>query len=329
MMFSESEIEDILRYYDIGSLVKFKGKLDTGFQSENFHILTERGDFVVRVIYDTEVNIKICMRVYEYLARNDIKTPNPMSTKENALFLSYKGQLVVIQTFLEGSNESSIKKIDQLLPFFGKKLGKIHYISKKMVEELGKEIFIRAEDSIASVRNMARRYIVNDNYVYMQYKEWENEIEMLPAHLLTKAVIHGDIGPKDFFFKNGTFTGIIDFNAAGYDYLLFDIAPMMMYCGLFYQERIGNYVRFVHAYLEESPIKKEEFKWLYLILKTRWLGQIFYHQYRYIEGITRGLITGKREENLQGVNDGMNFLKILENFSSNDFFKVSVKTLVI
>ena len=322
MIFSENEIVDILRYYDVGSLVKFKGKLDNGFQSENFHILTERGDFVVRVIYDTEINIKVCMRVYEYLARNGIKTPNPMRTKENALLLSYKRQFVVIQTFLEGSYESNVRKINQLLPFFGKKLGEIHYISKRMVEELGKEIFIRDEDTIASVRNMARRYMVKDDYVYKQYKEWEKEIEMLPAHLLTKAVIHGDIGPKDFFFKNGTFTGIIDFNDAGYDYLLFDIAPMMMYCELFYQKRIENYVRFVHAYLEESPIKKEEFKWIYLILKTRWLGQIFYHQYRYVEGITRGSITGKREENLQGVKDGMHFLKILENFSYNDFFKV-------
>jgi hypothetical protein len=41
MMFSESEIEDILRYYDVGSLVKFEGKLDNGFQSENFHISFE------------------------------------------------------------------------------------------------------------------------------------------------------------------------------------------------------------------------------------------------------------------------------------------------
>ncbi len=322
MIFSESEIENILRYYDVGSLVKFKGKLDNGFQSENFHILTERGDFVVRVIYDTEKNIKICMRVYEYLARNGIKTPNPMSNKENALFLSYKEQFVVIQTFLEGSDESNIKKINQLLPFFGKKLGKIHYISKKMVDELGKEIFVRDQDTITAVRNMARRYMVKDDYIYNQYKEWEKEIEKLPAHLLTKAVIHGDIGPKDFFFKKGIFTGIMDFNAAGYDCLLFDIAPMMMYCGLYHPKRIEDYIRFVHAYLEESPVKKEEFKWLYLILKTRWLGQIFYHQYRYAEGITRGLDTNNREENLQGVEDGKYFLKILEQFSHDDFFTV-------
>ncbi|MFX1312620.1 MAG: phosphotransferase [Promethearchaeota archaeon] len=322
MLLSKSKIKDIISYYDIGSLIKFKGKLDNGFQSENFHILTDRGDFVVRVLYDTEKNIKISMKVYEYLARNGIKTPNPMRTKENALFLFYKKQIIVIQTFLEGSDVTNLKKVNQLLPFFGKKLGKIHYISKKMVDELGKEMFSRDRNTIASVRNMAIKYMVNDDYIYTQYKEWENDIERLPAQLLTKAVIHGDIGPKDFFFKNGSLTGIIDFNTAGYDYLLFDIAPMMMYCGIYHPKRINDYIKFVHAYLEESPIKKEEFKWLYLILKTRWLGQIFQHQYRYVEGITRGLDTNNREENLQGVKDGKYFLKILENSSHNDFFEV-------
>lgn len=322
MSFSESEIKDILRYYDIGSLIKFSGKLEDGFQSENFHILTENGDFVVRVLYDTEKNIKTCMRIYEYLAKHGVKTPAPMNTKEKRLFLSYKEQFFVIQSFLEGSDLSDDTKINQLLGFFGKELGKIHTISKKMVDEFGKEIFVRDEDTIASLRNMASRYPIKDDYINKQYQEWEMEIEHLPVHLLTKAVIHGDVGPKDFFFKDDVYTGIIDFNAAGYDYLLFDIAPMMMYCGLSYPKKIDDYVRFVRAYLEESPIKKEEFKWLSTILKTRWLVQIFFHQYRYVKGIIRGLDSGKREENLQGVKDGKHFLKILEKVSPNYFFRV-------
>lgn len=322
MIFLEREINEILKYYNIGSLVKFKEKLKNGFQSNNIHILTEKGDFVIRVLYDIEKNIKICMKVYEYFAQNGIKTPIPMPTKNSMLFLSYKGHFIVIQTFLEGNSKSNIKEINQLLSFFGNELGKVHYISKRMVKELGKEIFIRDEDTITSVRSMAKRYGINNEYINNQYEEWEKEIENFHGHLLTKAVIHGDIGPKDFFFKNGNFTGITDFNAAGYDYLLFDIAPMMMYCRLFYPKRLKYYKKFVNAYLEKSPVKKEEFKWLHTILKTRWLGQIFYHQYRYEEGITRGLVTGKREENLQGVNDGVHFLKILEKFGHNAYFEV-------
>lgn len=43
MSFSESEIKEILRYYDIGSFIKFNGKLEDGFQSENLLILTDKG----------------------------------------------------------------------------------------------------------------------------------------------------------------------------------------------------------------------------------------------------------------------------------------------
>lgn len=322
MSLSEPEIKEITGYYNLGSNIKFKGRLEDGFQSENFHIQSDQGDFVVRIIFDTEKNIKICMRVYEYLKRNGIKTPVPMRTKDNSYILAYKGQYIVIQTYIEGTDEFKAKKINKLLEFYGRELGKVHTVSQKMVQELGKEIFIREEDHIASLRNLAKRYPVKDDYINNQYKEWEKEIEIIPSDLLTKAVVHGDIGPKDFFFKDGVFTGIIDFNAAGYDYLLFDIAPMMMYCDLFYPEKKNDYMQFVHAYLEESSIKKEEFKWLNIILKTRWLIQIYFHQYRYEEGIIRGLDTGKREENLEGVRDGKHFLKTLESVSTNYFFKV-------
>ncbi|MFX1427846.1 MAG: phosphotransferase [Promethearchaeota archaeon] len=321
MPLSESEIREILRFFDIGSLVKFKRRLEDGFQSENFHILTDKGEYVIRIIFDTEKNINLCMRVYDYLSRNGIKTPAPMRTKNDSHILAYKGQYIVIQTYIGGNNEVEAERINNLLEFYGKELGNLHTVSLKMVQELGKEIFIRGEDHVASIRDMVKRYPVKDDYINNQYKEWEKEIEKIPTDLLTKAVVHGDIGPKDFFFKNGVFTGIIDFNAAGYDYLLFDIAPMMMYCDLFYPQKKKDYVRFVHAYLEESPIKKEEFKWLNIILKTRWLLQIYFHQYRYEEGITRGLNTGKREENLEGVIDGKHFLKTLENVSANYFFK--------
>jgi len=323
MLDVDSKIEAILEYYDIGALVKIKADLGSGFQSDNTHILTEKGDFVIRVLYDSEENVNISMKVYEYLALNGLKTPMPIRTKDNKLLLTKKdGESIVIQTYIEGSPETNRSKIRALLPFFGKMLGKVHFLTKKMVEELGKEVFVRREDTISAVRNLGNKYKIANDYISGQFKDWEREIEQLPCQFLTKAVIHGDIGPKDFFFNDGIFTGIIDFNAAGYDYLLFDIAPMMMYCGLYRPKRIQDYLKFIGAYLKESPVKKEEFKWLYLILKTRWLGQIFYHQYRYVERITKGSITGRREENLQGVRDGILFLKMLDKFSHNDFFKV-------
>jgi len=55
MSFSESEIKEILRYYDLGSLVRFKEQLEDGFQSENLLILTDKGGMVIlQVLYFNE-----------------------------------------------------------------------------------------------------------------------------------------------------------------------------------------------------------------------------------------------------------------------------------
>ena len=117
MLEKKNEIEDILNYYSIGSLVKIKAKLDAGFQSENFHIVTEKGDFVIRELYDSKKNVNISMRVYEYLASNGLKIPKPIRTKDNQLFLSRTvNEFIGIQTFIEGSPEINNRKINELLP---------------------------------------------------------------------------------------------------------------------------------------------------------------------------------------------------------------------
>jgi Ser/Thr protein kinase RdoA (MazF antagonist) len=324
MELSNIQLEEILSYYNIGSLLQFQAPLESGFQSDNFHISTEQGDFVVRIFHDSETSVRYSQTIYEHLATHDIKTPKPERSKDNDLLIIFHGKIVVVQTFLEGTcyDDDDRDTIFGLLPFFGKELGKLHTVSKNMVAQIGEEKLSKAINTITYVRNSAQKYMPKNAYIESQYQEWEEEIKQLPATSLTKAVIHGDIGPKDFFFKDGEFTGIIDFNAAVFDFLLFDIAPMMMYCGLYEPRNAKHYIEFVNAYLEESPAQKEEFKWLHTILKTRWLLQIFYHQYRYVEGITQGSETGNVEENLQGVTDGEYFLRNLEKCPKHYFYEV-------
>jgi homoserine kinase type II len=324
MKITNEQIEEILSHYRIGRLIQFKAPLESGFQSDNFHILTDQGDFVVRIFHDSEENVRYSQIIYEYLATHGIKTPKPQRTKANDLLIPFNGKVAVIQTLLEGRDvEEQSDKAYELLPFYGSELGKVHAVSKNMVADLGEECLTKAVNTITYVKESAKKYMPNSAYIQNQYREWEEEILQLPANLLTKAVIHGDVGPKDFFFKDGQYTGIIDFNAAVYDFLLFDIAPMMMYCGLFDLSKNAGYYRgFIKAYLDESPVDKEEFKWLHVILKTRWLLQIFYHQYRYDEGITQGSETGEIEENLQGVIDGEYFLKMLEKYPKDRFYDV-------
>ncbi|MHA2296832.1 MAG: phosphotransferase [Candidatus Hodarchaeales archaeon] len=296
--------------------------MESGFQSDNYHILTEMGDFVVRILHDTSENVIYAMNVYNYLASHGVKTPKPQRTRHNNLILPHEGMIIAVQTFLEGSSyneDENPEKVDQLLPFYGRELGKVHQVLLQMLDEQGAERLSKKQDTINYVKEASNQYMPDIDYIKEQYKLWNQDISMLPENILTKAVIHGDVGPKDFFFKDGTYSGILDFNAAGFDYLLFDIAPMMMYCDLYNPKRTREYVLFIKAYLKESPMKKKEIKWLHLILRTRWFVQVFYHQYRYIEGITQGLETDEIEDNLQGVRDGEYSLRVTGELP-NDYF---------
>ena len=323
MILNDRKIKDIVGCFNVGEFKKVLTVLKSGFHSDNYHIRTDKGDYVLRYIYDTVKNVEYIMEVYDYFANHGIKTSKPVPTNKDKFSLLYEDNVIVVQSFIPGTYYESLDKIDSVLSFYGRELGRIHQVSLQMVEEKGeKRLKVKRWDTISYVKEASEEYLPKTEYIRQQYEIWEQEINFLPKNQLTKAVIHGDVGPKDFFFKDGNYMGIIDFNAAHFDFLLFDIAPMMMYCDLYKPERKKQYHSFITAYLEEAPIKKAELKWLHLVLRTRWLLQILYHQYRYVEGITQGSESGKAEENLEGVRDGENFLKITSKTSKDYYFKV-------
>lgn len=313
MKLTKESIEEILNYYDLGTIITPFEKLDSGFQSDNALIVTTTGKYVIKSFIEESDKIQIAMKVCEFLSSQELKVPKAIRTKTNKLVLEYREEVIAIQTFIEGKpkidEEDNPINLDEYLEFYGLETGRFHKASLTMVQELGTETFRVGRSGIDYTKFMATKYMPEDDYVKEQYKKWEEEINKLPEDILTEAVIHGDIGPHDFFFHNNEYTGLIDLNAAYTDYLLFDIAPSFMYCGLYNEDQEERVKVFLKAYFEESPIKLEELKWLPLILRTRWLIQIFYHQYRYQEGITQGSSTGEVEENLQGVRDGILFLK--------------------
>ncbi len=323
MALDDETIGRLAAFFDVGTFDKVIRRLDSGFQSDNYHIRTSQGDYVLRILHDNLKSVEYSMEVYAYLADHGIQTAKPVRTRQDTFCHPYEGKVIVIQSFIPGSyGDLSLVSTDPLLPFYGRELGRVHQVLLQMVQELGEARLAGGLDDIAYVRKVGKQYLPDNVYIQQQYTRWEQEIPQLRRVRLTKGVIHGDVGPKDFFFKDGEYTGILDFNAAHLDYLLFDVAPMMMYCKLYAPDRQPQYVRFMTAYLETAPIQKEELRWLHLVLRTRWLEQIVYHQYRYVEGITQGLDSGDAEENLEGVRDGEHMLKVTNIYPYDHFFTI-------
>jgi Ser/Thr protein kinase RdoA (MazF antagonist) len=323
MVLDEDTIISVLEHFNIGEFQRLVRTLESGFQSDNYHIQTDLGDYVIRILHESVERTEFAMQVHEFLSDNGIKTPRPVRTKGGAFVHPQDGQIIIIQTFIRGEDiYEPLDAVDPLLPFYGKELGIIH---KTLLEMLNK---IRKDDGwtpFAWVLNASEKYMPDDEYVKNQYTLWVREIEHIKQAQLTKGITHGDVGPKDFFFENGEFTGIMDFNSAGYDYLLMDVVSMMMYCELIRPERLGQYRTFMNNYLESAPIQIEELKWLHHLLRARWFVQIFYHHYRYKEGITQGLDSDDTEENLVGVKEGIEYLRITNEYPYNHFFKILVE----
>ncbi|MHA1960983.1 MAG: phosphotransferase [Candidatus Thorarchaeota archaeon] len=323
MNIEDGLIRKVMEQFRIGQMHGQVKRLESGFQSDNYQVRTSTGDYVIRIIHDSTENVEYSMRVYEYLADHGIKTPRPSRTRVGKFSLSFNDKCVVVQSFLPGADIwEPLEKVDPLLPFYGKELGRIHQVSVQMLTELGEEKLAGRRRTISYVFEASKKYLPENEYVRQQYDIWAQEIKTIPKDQLTRGVIHGDVGPKDFFFEDGEYTGVLDFNAACLDYLLFDIASMMMYCELIQPDRKEKYITFMTSYLRASPVRKDELNWLHLILRTRWLVQILYHQYRYIEGITQGLDTDLAEGNLKGVVDGENRLRVMNKYSKDYFFRI-------
>ncbi|MHA2423986.1 MAG: phosphotransferase [Candidatus Thorarchaeota archaeon] len=326
MLLDVDIIHSIVEQFNIGEDLEIIRPLESGFSSDNYHIRTSLGDYVVRVLHESVERIEFGMLVHEYLADNGIKTPRPMRTRDGSLTHSLNDKLFAIQVFIRGADiYEPLEAIDPLLPFYGKELGRIHKVLLRMTYEMEESIKRSSKTPFSWVHNASKTYMPEDQYVQRQYELWEKEIETISESSLTMGITHGDVGPKDFFFDNGDFTGIMDFNSASYGYLLSDVVSMMMYSELIRPERTKQYITFINSYLSTAPLRVEELKWLHLLFTGRCFVQIFYHQYRYVDGITQGLDTDETEENLVGVREGIEYLRITNQYSKDYFYQKIVE----
>lgn len=300
MNLAESEIRDILSQYDLGRLraVRLAG---TGFSSTNYAIATETGLYAIRHLFDTEDNVAYTLRLYNYLVSEGIKTARTIPTEDGRLYVEHREDFACVQTFIDGERG---QRDPGLLPVYGRELGRVQAALAGATLE-GKE-----EDACLPALGHLVPGMPNDPTVQRQYRELQEELASLPLDRFTQSIIHGDCSPGDFFFKGGRFVGILDFSAACPDYVLYDVASTMMYCGIYAKERKADFLRFIRPYREQFPLPAEEFASLHAFLKARFLIQVTYHWLRYREGMT--YLGGTLEDNLQGVEDGRAMLKNLE-----------------
>ena len=310
--------EEILSNYDIG-LIKETGFLESGFQSDNIYVSTDRGTFVLKQIKggDPEL-VNNIMHVNEYLSIKGIKTAYPIRTKDNQLLIVQSDNVFSLQKFIEGDPKKREDDIFPMLSFLGSNIGQIHQALAELDSHPIPSFNHRfGTDCIRSLKNLAEKYMPGDEFVQHQYASWLKEIPSVPLEKLTKCIVNGDLQPWMFFFKDEKFTGIIDFGSSSYNFALFDVATMMMYCGLFKPDRFEYYKDFIKGYLGKGPISIRELSFLRFFIKTRFLIQVLYFSLRLMKNILQGV--DSKKDNIKGFEEGKDFLRIIDSIPPNRF----------
>ena len=309
---TEAHVRDILCHYDLGR-VRSVAWLADGFQSENYTLLTDRGKYCLRLIYEQERRVEYVLGLCEVLPDRGIPTARPVPTVEGRLFVLHRGTPAAIQTFVEGISAADDPKP---LPVYGQVLGRLHAaLAAAGLEGLEGE----GKGCLASLRMFAE-WFPPDPWVRGQYEALEQDLARLPLSTYTRCVVHGDCGPKDFYFEGDRLVGILDFGAAHPDYVLYDLATMMMFTRIFTQEKRAEYESFVRAYREAFPLPREELHGLHALLRTRLLIQVGYSWRRYRRGEFQGLASP--EENLEGIEEDKAMLRLMEEVPK-DFYLLS------
>ncbi|MHA1305190.1 MAG: phosphotransferase [Candidatus Heimdallarchaeaceae archaeon] len=326
-------IENVLEsHYSLGELTRVDPILESAFQSDNAIIQTSVGKFVIRLLHHDFEFANSSMAVYELLAKEGLQTPKPIRTKTNELVIVDNNRVIVIQEFVEGSPLKKDQDIFSKMDFFGREIGKFHKISKSLkLETLSakvkrKQFYIDIIDELMANEDDVLNYLPKhekNEWIIEQFDLWKKEaMEIKGLNHISKGVIQGDLKPEDFFIKNGELSGLLDFGAASYNYLMFDLGGWLMYTGLHYSKYSQEFQTFITSYLNSSGIPTEELMYLPFFYKTRGFLQIFYFAWRICNNVTQGLSYEK--ENEVGYSDGIRFVENSNKIPNDYFFRLAI-----
>ena len=329
--------ETIKNNFDIGEIISICS-LESGHQSDNVRISTDRGEYVVKYLPQDSDSLKETLILQDILFSHGVKLPKPVKTITGDLLVELsQNETIVVQSFIPGEaiadRFKNPEKMFSLMPWFGKHLGEFHYKSKSINELEIRQRITREEfyDSTLGNQWVKEQYSKSDmilppheknERILSEFEIYLKEINEVYKNNLTKGIIHTDIKPGDFFAKNEKLTGILDFNGAYYSYIMNELGTWVMYTSLYKEENKSYFQDFIEAYLEVSEIPLEELKFLSTFLKSRFFVQYFYFAFRIHNDITRGLDEG--ETNMDGFKDAIRFVESSININSNYFYNLAL-----
>jgi homoserine kinase type II len=215
------DIEEILSSYSIGKLKSFKG-IQEGIENTNYCLLVEEKKYIL-TIYEKRVNLEdlpFFSELMSGLNNKKYKCPVPIINNKNTTISDYKGKKLMVVSFLEGKAKQVLTPND--CKQVGIEVARMHEITKDFRIKRNNNLSITSwRNLFNSIKNQCAKInkdlpnLIEANLIDVE-KNWPKN--------LPSGIIHADLFNDNIFFKNGKFSGIIDFYFSCNDFYSFEIA---------------------------------------------------------------------------------------------------------
>ena len=267
------QLESFLNSFQIGELVDFHGIL-AGITNTNYSMQTTAGTFVL-TLYEHHSNetLDYILGLQYHLANNQVACATPVLNNENRLHstLNQRPAAIIYRLAGEVCKNPSVNQCDLI----GKELARFHLAGRNFIASrnnpCGLSWWLTMSDKLDSHLSTAdRALLLEEVQNYQQY----------PKAGLPVGTLHADLFHDNVLFDGELLSGIIDFDYACNDILIYDLCVTINdWCiesdGNIDPARMNSLIR---AYQQLRPLLLQEQEALPMMLRATafrfWLSRL-------------------------------------------------------
>jgi len=302
----KKEVQNLLKYYDIGTLISIKTD-NIGEMSKILFITTDQGKYVIKYRSHEETKDTILeLEIMDYIHHKGLPIQRIITNSQGKAITKFNSEIVFILEFIKGKNPSDMNKA--LILECARKLA---LLDKAL---LNKKDLMCPEWPLFN--EGVERVFAEENELLSENKSLYYEFKNIKLNKLRKSIIHGDYRSSNLIVRNGKLTGIIDFGDSHYDFLILDLANAMTGCLLSQNNKfqISLLKDVMNAYEEVLKLTLEEKQALYYFFKLRLILIINTYMIRLRDNLLDKNICRSSIKNLQA------FLESTKEIDYNEFF---------
>jgi homoserine kinase type II len=262
------DFEELLSNYNVGKYKKHK-HIDFSLGNTNFILWTTKGKFIVKIFENKGISqVRYMLNIEEYLSKKKVKLPEIILTKKGKDIVKLGKKPVVICEFVKGKHVKRLTK--SLLLDMGKNIGKMH-------QELMKFECGQRKNWVFANKLVPKK--INSSFVKKEKVNLLEALKLLDYRKIRKSIIHGDLCYINYLVSGDRVKAFLDWDNVHKNYLVYDLAVLIAHTFMSYKRIKKDKIEiFMKHYQKYIKLNEEEKKALFLFIKIRLMGVVWWHE---------------------------------------------------